>query len=322
MALHYPSATICLSVVITTGIICNVFAITLIYVQKTKKLLKEKIVLVLCCINLCQTIGYIMELTFSISNDVQTCACVAEAFIICFSTYTIIAYICTLIMERYMAIVHPFLYLSSIPKRIVTFMCLLIPLLYGLFFGAAPMLGWGKYGQARINSTYCSFDFTDRSYRAKSFFYTAVICCFIVPITITVFCYVSILRELRSAAKKVTKSFGKMAVISRDSNKRTQENYISSILTGVVYMASWLPYGIVCFLFYYETHVPSSIEYFAIFMSKSATTSSPVIFCLMEKRVRRYILREHSAKMELSPILKSNVNINTFDCGSLPTNVK
>ena len=52
----------------------------------------------------------------------------------------------------------------------------------------------------------------------------------------------------------------------------------------MVYFVSWVPYGVVCFMMYYRIHVPTPFEYVAIYTSKSATISSPIIYCLIEKQ--------------------------------------
>ena len=51
----------------------------------------------------------------------------------------------------------------------------------------------------------------------------------------------------------------------------------------------------VCFLFFYNERVPIQLEHFAIYMSKSATVSSPIVFCLLEKDARKYMSRNLSA---------------------------
>ena len=51
--------------------------------------------------------------------------------------------------------------------------------------------------------------------------------------------------------------------------------------------------------------VPMGFELFAIYMSKSSTVTSPVVFCLIEKRVRSFLRKEDDRLdmlFELTPI--------------------
>ena len=77
--------------------------------------------------------------------------------------------------------------------------------------------------------------------------------------------------------------------ISRASSISVREQGLSCFLTGVVYVVSWLPYTVVCFLFYTNTPVTVSFELIAIYLSKSSTISSPVVYCLIERRFRIFV---------------------------------
>merc|ERR1711879_710669 len=70
-------------------------------------------------------------------------------------------------------------------------------------------------------------------------------------------------------------------------NMRTQS--LSVLMTGLVYCSSWIPYSIVLFKFFMHAQVSVDFELVGIFLSKSATISSPVISCLVERAFCPYV---------------------------------
>ena len=281
--------------IIFFSIICNVIAITFIQHKKSRKTLKEKLVFLLCSINLCQTIGYSIELYAAFTGKIQDVACQVQAFVICFSTYTTLGCFVSLTIERYLNIIYPFKCQVWLNDKFKVAQFLLLPILGGFVLGTPPLLGWGTYGKSRKDSTYCGYEF--KGFSDRSFFITVVICGFGIPFVMASVCFTRITRELQRTSSKYKRRYGRNASISVDSSKRAQEQEIYSIVTGLVYSTSWVPFSIVCFLFYFNQHVPMALEYVSIFMCKSATITSAILFCLIEKRVRRYTRRKVSEHM-------------------------
>lgn len=278
-----------LIIILILSIPCNTFAITFIYKTKEKRTVKDRVITTFCVSNLWQTIGYIIELHFAVNRQITTGVCEAAAFILCFCTYTTIGCFMTLTIERYLSILYPFFYRIVFERKGVSLLSVLIPTLYGFVFAVAPLFGWGRYGPSRINSTYCAFDFKNKTLLDESFFLTVINLAFVLPICVTAICFGRILCELKRATFVARRQFGNKSMIARDSNKSVYDQSITSLLTVLIYVISWAPYAIVCFLFYNNKVVSFSLEYFAIFMAKSSTVTSPFVFCIIEKRVRRNI---------------------------------
>lgn len=281
-----------LLIIIVSCIVFNVFALTFIYRLKNRRVTKEKIIAFLCIINLSQVSGYSIQLHGAVTEHLPDAACKTGAFIICFTTYTSIGLFVTLIVERYIAIIHPYKYHVWADSREFIVLCILLPIIYGFVFAVFPFTGWGRYGRSKNRSFYCSFEFSAINNNDTSFFFTVVVFCFVLPLMLTSICFGHIFLELRKMATKVRLEYGKTANISIDSAKRVHEQYVSSVLTAMLYLVSWLPYTICCFLFYYQKEVPKTLEYVSVYVSKSSTVTSPIVFYLIEKKVRRFIKKE------------------------------
>ena len=146
-------AVIILSVIIVISVVCNLFAIFFIRynVKKTKKevTLKEKLVFLLCTLNLCNIIGYNIELHAAIVGETKETECQTQGFIICFCTYSNIGYFVSLTLERYISILYPFLSEEWYSHKSKAAMFMFLPVFGGAILGTSPLVGWGTYGRSR-----------------------------------------------------------------------------------------------------------------------------------------------------------------------------
>lgn len=305
-------STVSLILIIIAGIICNLYAIFFINRKKTKTTAKDKIILVLCGSNLYQNVGYSVELHFVMRGTMAEGPCEAAAFIICCSTYTTIACFAALMIERYISIVFPFQYVSWFHNKNVVRLCIFSPIVYGLSFSITPLFGWGKYGMPRPNSTYCGFDFRQKTEADKIYFFVCLFCSFGFPLLLTTVCFAHIIIVLRGISTTFIRRFGRTSHIIQDSNKNIMEQFIS-LITAIVYISSWIPLAIVCFMYYFQEHVPLHVEYFAIYLAKTCTITSTIVFCLIEKRVRKFKFRREDSSAFLlgtKTVVVTNVDTN------------
>ena len=301
------TAVIILCVIIILSTTCNTTAIYHIR-NSSKKSLKEKIVLLLCTINLFQALGgYSIELHAAFTGGIKSIECQIQGFIVCLCTYSNIGLFVSLTIHKYLIIIYPFQSDRWLKGRFIPASFLIVPLITGFILGTPPLLGWGKYWKPRNESFYCSYVFENMTDRA--FFLSAVVCGFAIPAVLASICLKRIVKELRRATYKYRRRYGKSSSISADSSKRVQEQELHSVLTGVVYFLSWSPYCTITLLLFFQQHVPKELEYFSICMCKSSTVSSALLFCLIEKRARQYI-KEKVSLVE-SAVMSPSIGTDT-----------
>lgn len=290
----------CLVVVIIGCVVCNSCAIWFINMTRRQRSLKDKIVTLLCSINICQTITYSIELHAAVKNKIGGVACQVAATSICILTYTSIGCFVTLTVERYLAINKPFQYVTWFSDGHNNTWWLTGPPVFGILLAIAPLLGWSRYEKGREFATYCCLRL-DTSVEARSYFLTVCLLVFVVPITFTAFCFYRILSEVRETAHVMKQRYGRGSSLSRRGRTIVKEQWLSCALTGVVYLGSWVPYSYVCFRLCFDLEVSVVSEYVSIFLSKSSTISSPIIYCLVERRFRSFIKERLS--IQLQPML-------------------
>lgn len=142
-------------------------------------------------------------------------------------------------IDRYHVVVYPLDPLRS-TTRVRARIMVVIVWLYSLFFSIIPLLdiGFSKYVPEGF-LTSCSFDYLDKTMKARIFMFIFFLFAWAVPFTIITYCYVYILQVV-AAAKKIQSN--------RDKNKT--ELKLTAIVLAVIglWFAAWTPYSIVALL--------------------------------------------------------------------------
>lgn len=271
--------------IVITGIICNTLAILSLCMKPTQPTIKDRVTLSLCISNLIQVlIGYTTELDTAYTGRFNETACKMEAFIIGFCTYAAIAHFVLLSIERYISIVTPYRADHHFKKGWIKCTFLLVAWVHGIVFALPPLFGWNSYVRTRPDSNYCSLAFQDRSVTSLAYFYVVLIFSFVLPITLMSVLFLFIIIDLRKASKRAAHRSGRSSVASRCSQRNVYTQGITLLLIILLYLLSWLPYVVICFCLFYDIRVSRLTEYFAACLVKSSTTTSPIVFCLVEKQ--------------------------------------
>ena len=98
-----------------------------------------------------------------------------------------------------------------------------------------------------------------------------------------------ILSELTGVARNMGARYGKHSQLFCQGRTIVKEQWLACLMTGVVYVASWLPYGYVCTSMFFGGVVTEITECVVIFLSKSSTISSPIVYCMVETKFRNYV---------------------------------
>ena len=93
-----------------------------------------------------------------------------------------------------------------------------------------------------------------------------------------------IIRDLRRAQILSTRRSGLLSILSISSQRNVEGQSKTLLLIVLLYMLSWVPYTVICVFYNNEKPVSQTAEFISIFLVISSTTSSPVVFCLLEKQ--------------------------------------
>ena len=288
---------VCMLLIIIIGLIFNTAAILSICFNSNRFSLKNQLILSLCISNVIQDlIPFTMELEALYVENINGIICSMESFLICLCTYSAIAHFIILSFERYISIVAPYKARRWFRRRWVKSLLLFLCWIYGLILSIPPLIGWSSYRKTHPDSTYCCLSFEDKSVSVKIYFFLLIVLNFAIPITMTVVIYALIIRDLKKTVDTVTRQNGRGSIVSRCSQRNVRTQVIILLLTIFIYVFSWMPLAIVCCMFYYDVPVSRLTEYFVIYMSKSSTVSSPIVFCLLERQFWNFMREAFTVK--------------------------
>nr|KAG5713827.1 hypothetical protein BaRGS_024454 [Batillaria attramentaria] len=119
--------------------------------------------------------------------------CVFDAFAVYFLGLSSMYLLAAISVDRYIVIVRP-LASSSVTHRMSSLaigMCFL----FGLFWTTMPLLGWNRYTQEGIG-VQCSVEWESGDSAVTSYIFSIFVFCFLLPLTVMVFCYANIYKAV------------------------------------------------------------------------------------------------------------------------------
>ncbi|XP_065144372.2 opsin 6, group member b [Paramisgurnus dabryanus] len=191
--------------------------------------------------------------------------------------------------------------------------------LCSLFWAASPLLGWGSYRAGRYGT--CEIDWTRAVYSVPVKLY--VICIFFfnffVPVSIIVFSYVSIIRNVNSSHK-----CSRGGDVSERQRKIERRITRVSLILCAAFLLAWSPYAVISMRSAWGYQISPLNGILASLFAKSASFYNPFIYIGMSSKFRKdlraliYCLRSTSAQRHAPPVALAQpgdvqLNMATFE---------
>ena len=315
----------CLGIIICAALSCNIVALVFNLRKRTESTIKERTIIVLCAINVLQTLVYCMEMYSMYSGNETLQSCQVASLLMCSFTYSSVGYYVVVALERYVTAS----YLTDFTDYLSNTLWLIVPPVCGFSLGSAPMLGWGRYGKLHKTSSYCTLNFTDPVDRSSTYYLVIFTVMFAVPVSISCFCllhiFVQLYRRLTSTHNQNNdqKKVKKKKMRRHHSKEESAHQIITSSeqvmmnfhMTGFVYFIFWLPYTVVCFMLYCDVEVASTYEYTAIYLAKSAIIAAPMFYCFIGSHLITGIMRFFQKVFEATERGADELNVGVLKIG-------
>ncbi|XP_039394559.1 opsin-5-like [Mauremys reevesii] len=153
-----------------------------------------------------------------------------------------------------------------------------------LFWASAPLLGWGSYTDHKYGT--CEIDWIKATFSVvyKSYVIGVFISGFFIPVSIMVFCYVSIIKTVKSSHKTTR---GKKI----SQRQRLMERNITqvSFVICFAFFLAWSPYAVISMWSACGFQVPALTNVLASLFAKSASFYNPLIYMGMSSKFRKDI---------------------------------
>ncbi|XP_023148631.1 opsin-5-like [Amphiprion ocellaris] len=162
------------------------------------------------------------------------------------------------------------------------FLCLLFIWTTSGFWSGAPLLGWGSYTDRGYGT--CEIDWAKASYSGvyRSYILSILVCCFLVPVLIMLFCYVSIINTVKRG-----NALAAEGDLTDRQRKIERDVTIVSIVICTAFILAWSPYAVVSMWSAFGFHVPNLTSIFTRLFAKSASFYNPLIYFGLSSKFRK-----------------------------------
>ena len=238
-----------------------------------------------------------IELYAALEDDVSEEACKTISFLICAFTYTSIGYLVEIASEssRSMSYLN-----QGYVDWMSSFIWMILPPIIGFPVAAAPLLEWGSYGIT--NNQFCGFDFTNEFSYSKIYFAFIATSLFLIPLIVTSGTFVYLSRNINR-----TEVSNVRYLIPQGMLYCKGKSIISSMFSAWIYFVSWIPYTVVCVMYYFDQDVPARFESISSYVSKSATINSPLVYYFLEKLTSTQRSTKRSKRLESTMTMQSDM---------------
>ncbi|XP_075773976.1 vertebrate ancient opsin-like isoform X3 [Pelodiscus sinensis] len=149
--------------------------------------------------------------------------------------------------------------------------------LYSLIWTVPPLIGWSSYGLEGAGTS-CSVRWTSESADSVSYIVCLFIFCLVIPVTVMIYCYGSLLYAVKQVGK-----------IRKNAARKREYHVLFMVITTVIcYLICWMPYGVIALIATFGS--PGAVSPIAYvipsILAKSSTVCNPIIYILMNKQVQ------------------------------------
>lgn len=190
------------------------------------------------------------------------------------------------------------------------------PWLFSLFWAIAPFMGWSSYA-LESDKLRCSINWNDQKVSNQSYIAALFFFCYVLPISVMIFSFISVKREIRQMQRRISTLSGAQAEATMESVRAERKHTKLAIIMSVTFIVSWTPYALISFWSSYLQHfyqVPPSLGTVSAVFAKLSTLANPIIYSFLHSKFRRnlwvpifgQIVRPTSVVPELSIKLTSS----------------
>ncbi|XP_076878388.1 visual pigment-like receptor peropsin [Brachyhypopomus gauderio] len=169
---------------------------------------------------------------------------------------------------------------AYIMSRSTIFISIVCIWMGALFWSMAPLLGWGSYTDSGYGT--CEVDWSkSHCSMYQSFVISILTSCFIVPVLVILFTYISTINTVKSC-----NTMSVNGCFSERQRRVERELTRVSMAISTAFILAWSPYAIMCMCLSWGLHVPRTVHLFACLWAKSACLYNPFIYLAVSSRFR------------------------------------
>ncbi|XP_052071148.1 rhodopsin, GQ-coupled-like [Mytilus californianus] len=198
-------------------------------------------------------------------------------------------------IDRYLNIAKPLSAAKNMTRRKALMMILCV-WAWSLIWAVPPIFGWGAYIPEGFQTS-CTFDYLSTEPHMRSYIFGLYLGGFVVPLAITVVCYVLILKAIRKHEREMEKVADKLKAddLRNKQNKASMEIKVARIAMIIVtlYILSWSPYATVALIgqFGPAEWVTPVVAEIPVMLAKACAMHNPIVYAFSHPKFRNALLK-------------------------------
>ena len=158
---------------------------------------------------------------------------------------------------------------------------------YSFFWSLMPVIGWSSYTQEGVGTS-CAINWRSKEATNVSFSLCLILACFILPVTVIVYCYY-----------KSYKLFYQYALHNGGNNTHADQQVFEeerkmawiTVAMTAGFLSAWTPYALSSIVAMVKpTLISDSTASIPAYIAKSSFCYSPIIYAFMSKKLRRNLV--------------------------------
>ncbi|XP_078343790.1 pinopsin-like [Oculina patagonica] len=184
---------------------------------------------------------------------------------------------------------------------------------YSLFWSLMPLLGWSSFEQEGIGTS-CSVNWRSREAGDASFTVCLMLACFVLPVTVIIYCYYKTYKAMSELTKQAVQNWGENSGTTQDTlqAERKMARITVTITTG--YLIAWTPYALSSTIAILNSDLISDIgASIPAYLAKSSACFNPIIHALLYKTMRERLVEVFCCKRgRVHPDAPTNSRMETY----------
>nr|KAG5714394.1 hypothetical protein BaRGS_006840 [Batillaria attramentaria] len=150
---------------------------------------------------------------------------------------------------------------------------------YGLAWSVCPLLGWGGFGLEPFGTS-CSLDWTTSRTSAKMYNMMVFIFMLFLPVITMVILSVKVIKKVNMtvAVGTINGPIGNGTTTTNTGQTIQTRSLKIVVMTLVVFLICWSPYGIMSMLSNFDVHIPPSTSVLPTMMTKIFPAINPIVY--------------------------------------------
>lgn len=158
---------------------------------------------------------------------------------------------------------------------------------YSFFWSLMPVLGWSSYVEEGVGTS-CAVNWTSSETSDVSFALCLLLTCFVLPVTVIVYCYYKCYKALSHFAEYAMENWGESERVTQELLEAERKLAWESFVMTTGFLVAWTPYAVASTVAMINASLVSKVAVsIPAYIAKASACYNPFINLYLNKELRR-----------------------------------